>query len=206
MNRATRRTFVTSCSLGTVVSLAGCLGGEDALRTPTNDTPTNAETPTHSPSPDTMTPTRSPPTYECDSAARPEPDAPDREDTVEPISYPPISELLDGTDGVVEYERAYRRNSLVATEGQSLVGFGMSNVDATEHDSPDSSNVVRVEYTFYYETEDENGEVTITDSPTINASYYVDDAVVIRAEKRGPTDDGLDPDPLADGEVLECSK
>lgn len=206
MDRATRRKFVSSCSLGSVVALAGCLDGEDASRTPTNDTPTNAETPTPDPQPDTMTLTRRPPTYDCESAARPEPDALDREDAVEPISYPPIPELLGGTEGVVEYERAYRRNSLVASEGQSLVGFGMSNVDATEHDSPDGSTIVRVEYTFYYETEDENGDVTITDSLTITASYYVDDVVVIRTEKRGPTDGGLDPDPLADGRVLECSE
>jgi hypothetical protein len=184
MRRTFRRAFVVGCGSGAVVTFAGCLnflGGESG------------------------SPTRTPPRYDCDAADRPAPSPPASDDAVEPRSYPPISNLQDGVDGVVECERTFRRNSLVASEGESLVGFGTSNVDATEHDAPDGANVVRVEYEFYYETE-EGDDVEITDSPTITASYYVDDSVVIRAEKRGQTDDGLDPDPWTSGEVIECSE
>jgi hypothetical protein len=70
--------------------------------------------------------------------------------------------------------------------------------------------VVRVLYTYYYNYDDSpDPETTATvhaDSPTMYATYYLDDRVLVRAGEYGMLDDesALRPDPWDSGKVVEC--
>ncbi|USZ67803.1 hypothetical protein NGM10_13840 [Halorussus salilacus] len=145
-------------------------------------------------------------------ADRPDPDPPDEdaEDAVEPTAYPTRPDSLADEDEVAEYveayERAYRRNALVEEWGDDLTRQTTSVRDVRTDDAPEGAAVVRVRYTYSETVEQPEGTEMHGDSPTVFASYYVDESVVVRAEDTGPRDDedALDPDPWETGEPVEC--
>lgn len=184
-----------------LISLAGCLGdplagSSDGART-------------------------TPPEYDCATADRPEPDeldadSSDTESTdedagaVEPTAYPTrpasLSDDEEAAEYVQAYERAYRRNALVERWGDDLTEQSTWIEGVRTYDAPEGAAVVRVQYTYSETVEESDGTEIIGDSPTVYASYYVDDSVVIRAVDTGLRDDerALDPDPWETGEPLEC--
>lgn len=202
-----RRDLLTGIGLSGV--LAGCLGTERLAGN--ND----AETPTErieiSEGGTSFEGRDEPPEYDCETADRPEPDAPDasEEEAVEPLSYPdPLDSFDDDTttiEYVEAYERAYRRNTLVAEWGAQLIQFSMGIEGTKRFDSPVDAALVRIQY-HYSETVEQSDGTVVGDSPTIFVTYYLDQSVVIRAESSDrPEDlDALDPDPWLAGNPVEC--
>lgn len=129
------------------------------------------------------------------------------EDTVSPLPYPdkPASYTAETVAEFVQsYERAYRRNGLLDEYGRSLIGqtsaFDWTHTLAVA----DDAGVGRSQYR-YSETVERTNGIVIGDSPTHVVAYYVDDAVVVRAERTGRQEnrDVLAPDPWETGVALE---
>lgn len=127
-------------------------------------------------------------------------------DTVSPINYPaPLRKFTedDVESNVDSFERAYRRNLLLREHGRFLIeqSFDVDWVQALV--VGEDAAIGRIQYR-YSESIDQGGEVVIGDSPTIVASYYLDESLVVRAEDKGRREqrDELDPDPWETGEIL----
>lgn len=129
------------------------------------------------------------------------------EDTVSPLSYPdrPTSYTTESVAAFVEeYERAYRRNGLLADHGRSLIAqmsaFHWTHTLAAD----DDAGVGRAQYAYSESVEQADG-VVVGDSPILAVTYYVDDSVVVRAQDTGEREnrDVLEPDPWETGVVLE---
>jgi hypothetical protein len=146
------------------------------------------------------------PEYDCSRVSRPDPDAPETPDAVGPVPYPdPPDDAGAGaalTEYVENFERAYRQNRLVASEGSALVRFGFSPREMWIVDSSSSAGVGGVQYTYWYEIEE--GGITHFDSPNEVAVYYVDGSVALRAHEEGRREDGVEPAPLETGAEVAC--
>lgn len=186
--------------LAPALLLAGC--NSESADGPTGEsTTTNGER--------TVLDEREPPSPErLPSAVRPAAEEPPNasDDTVAPIGYPerPESYTDESVGAFVEsYERAYRRNGLLAEYGGSLIDQGTAVDWVRTLDATTTAGVGQLQYR-YSATIDEGEEIVVSDSPTVVATYYVDDSVVARAEATGRRErrDVLDPDPWEAGEVL----
>jgi hypothetical protein len=212
-----RRRFLALTGGSLPASLGGCLGSDgDGVETDSSSTRTKATETTGTDGIENPLDARAePPAYNCEEATRPEPDAPDDEDAIAPAAYPDRPGSLSDDERAVQYveayETAYRRNSLVAQYWNQLVRFSVSVDERWTYDVPTDAAVVRLQYRYSEEVETPNG-IVIGDSPSIFVSYYVDESVVVRAERRGRREDesesgsepALDPDPWREGEPLEC--
>lgn len=191
-----RRSFLATTAL--LGGLAGCTGAGtggplgDAFGSSTQrQTPsaTATETPPEPPS--------------CTDPGRPEPER--GSDGVEPMSYPATRPDLEESeamgDYITAYERAYRTNSLLEEYGTDLTYVTVVEGNPRFFDSSSASVIGRLEYFYVFETTEDR-----TRSPTVYASYYIDDSVVVRTWSRGYIGDEseLDPDPREVGDVLEC--
>lgn len=188
--------------LSSVLLLSGCNSGSSDGTT-NEATTTDGET--------TLLADRDPPPAEgLPTTVRPaagEPPNPSG-DTVAPTGYPerPESYTDESVGGFVEgYERAYRRNGLLAEYGGSLIDQGTAVDWVRTLDATTTAGVGRLQYR-YSATIDEGEEIVVSDSPTVVATYYVDDSVVVRAAATGRRErrDVLDPDPWETGEVLSA--
>ena len=128
------------------------------------------------------------------------------DETVSPKEYPdkPTS-YNDGAvvEFVEAHERAYRRNTLLNRFGGNLVSH-RSYWDWTESlETTENAGVGRCQYN-YSETQRENGEEIIGDSPNIVVTYYVDDSMIVRAEDMGSASNRNEmyPNPWETGVVL----
>lgn len=190
-----------------LLAAGGCLGGLlsgclDGTASPTSGTApqTASATPTSAESP----------SYDCDTAYRPP--APSADDDppgeADRYRYPERPDSLADESAVVSYvesyERAYRLNDLRTEHGSDLVHAGVFQYETWVHEATADTAIVRVKYAFGYGIDRHDGQVE-ADSPTIYASYAVDDDAVLRAVERGYQEDesGLNPDPAA-GSVVEC--
>ena len=193
----------SSC-IGTLLS--GCLGGtsESSTGTP-SQTPSSTES-------DTQTRTvAETPVYDCDEVNRPpEPasdDDPPGED--ERYTYPQRPESLTDESTLLsyvkEYERAYRLNDLYTEYGDNLDHGIIFIYETWTYEAPEGAAIARLKcpYSHGYTRGDRQVEA---DSPTIYASYYIDDAVVLRASTSGYQEDEskLVPDPIEWGLPMEC--
>ncbi|MFC7097719.1 hypothetical protein [Halobaculum marinum] len=106
---------------------------------------------------------------------------------------------------VKEYERAYRLNDLYTEYGDNLDHGTIFIYETWTYEAPEDAAIARLKcpYSHGYTQGDSQVEA---DSPTIYASYYIDDAVVLRASKTGYQEDEskLDPDPIEWGLPMEC--
>lgn len=171
---------------------SGCLGGASE---PATGTPN---------------PTAEPSAYDCDTANRPPSPGPDADPPgdAERYTYPdrPDSPSNEAVRSYVErYERAYRLNELRSRWGANLDHAGVFVEGTDTYDAPDGAVIARVEYAYGAGIEGNDGPIEV-DSPTIYASYYVDDDVVLRAVEEGHQEDEsrLIPDPIEQGQPVEC--
>mgnify|MGYP000315484329 CR=1 FL=1 len=160
---------------------------------------------------DTSTTTRAPPDVECDEASRPQPEPPDGDDLVQPAEYPgpPPAQLNDESaiEYVEQFERSYRTN-MELSQTYRLHLISVSVAETQVFDTPGEAAVVRLRTHFSgtAQTEEAEGELHY-DIWDAYVSYYVDSAVVVRAEKRSQSEvdtDELDPDPFESGEPVAC--
>lgn len=188
-----RRRFLLKATVA-MGGLAGCTatGGES---------PTGTETPIGTPTASPSTPEREPP--DCVNPDRPEPE--NGSGNIEPAAYPEAPPAFDQieamADFIVAYEEAYRTNALLEKYGRELREVHLGIGEPRFFDSTPESTIARVKYTYGFDTNE-----LVADSPTTYASYYIDDSVLSRAEQEGVLDDEsiLKPDPLTDGNVLQC--
>jgi len=173
-----RRQALASVASGVVLATAGCLGDgrEDDIEQPE---------------------------YNCSRVDRPEPDALEDPDAVAPTPYPDPPDG-DGTDAalteyVENFERAYRRNRLVQSDGSDLRKFGFSPGETWIVERAPAAGVAGVQYTFWHET-----KRTHADSGNRVAVYYVDESVALRAHESGRRENGVEPDPLETGQEVAC--
>lgn len=199
-----RRALLVLLGASVSPSLGGCLGGMTTSGSARNSSATErAGTPTVDRS--------EPPTDDCETATQPDPTPPGTDATtaVAPISYPSPPDSPTDPDAVTDYvqafERAYRRNVLVQQEREDLVRFTFALQETRTYDVPVEAAVVRVQYQYSW-TVEEDGRMSIADSPNIFATYYVDRSVVLRAVDSGIRDDpdALDPDPWQSGHPVAC--
>lgn len=160
--------------------------------------------------------------FDCADASRPTPDVEagvehefesgDEVHTVESIGgvgYPEPPEASDDRallEYVESHETAYRQNALATTYGTRLVGFGPGDSDRRLVKRRDGTAFVRIEYFYSASTYDEDvSEVEALDSAETVATYAVSEWGVARAEATGvDAGTGLDPHPIADGELVAC--
>ncbi|WP_276252367.1 hypothetical protein [Haloarcula rara] len=104
-------------------------------------------------------------------------------------------------DYIAAYESAYRTNWLLEEHGSELTDIYFGVGEPTYFESPPASVIGRLRYSYGFETDS-----VVADSSTIYASYYVDNTLIVRAERRGRLRDEsvLQPNPLDSGHVLEC--
>lgn len=152
---------------------------------------------------------RNPPsdaTLRVESRPAPEPPPDSTEDTVSPLAYPdrPASYTEQAVGSfVAAFERAYRRNALLAENGGDLIAQSLwpawTNVLATG----DSAAVARTQYQYSASVED-GDRVVVSDSASHLVSYYVDASVVVRAAATAQREqeNALVPDPWQRGVVL----
>lgn len=195
-----RRSVLLGAAL-TASGFAGCISAvrdaPEATAAPPAPGNSSTDVPTASP---TITGPEPP---GCDDPDRPEPGS--GSEVVEPASYPNEPPSLADDEAVAAYvrayEEAYRRNDLIEQHGNELRDVQIGVGEPRFYESPPGSRIARTTYTYGYTVGS-----TIADSPNTHVSYYVDNSVVVRAEHVGVLDDEgeLEPDPLVDGEVLEC--
>ncbi|MFD1586300.1 hypothetical protein ACFR9U_04860 [Halorientalis brevis] len=151
------------------------------------------------------------PVYDCDDVARPVSPSPNSDPPGEAgrYTYPDRPDSLSNESTVrtyvKSYERAYRLSALHEDYESSLDHAGVSVSNMWTHEAPEGAMIVRLKYRYRYGYE-EGGSPIEADSPTIYASYYIDDAVMLRAVHEGNQEDesGLDPDPVKQGQPVEC--
>jgi len=205
-----RRALISQCGASLTALAAGCL---DASSRTDADTRTSTET--------TTSDARSlADVFDCQNASRPDPDVPagvEREVTaggetrtetsVGSADYPSPPDASDD-DAVVDFaaahEEVYRRNALVADNGEDLVGFGVSVHDRGLVERRHGIAFVRVEYVYYANVVRDDGLVH-ADSPIYAATYAVSDWGVARAVRGTADAEGpLDPHPIEDGSLAAC--
>jgi len=174
-------------------------------------TGTQSQTPSETES-DTSTQTvAETPVYDCADADRP-PEPSSDEDPPgenERYIYPQRPESLSDESKVLSYveayERAYRLNDLYDQYGTDLDHASIFVYDTWTHEAPEGAAIARLNcpYSHGYTQGDDQIEA---DSPTIYSSYYIDDAVVLRASVTGHREDEskLVPDPMERGRPMEC--
>lgn len=138
-------------------------------------------------------------------AAKEPPDATD--DTVEPKEYPtkPTSFNDETIEAFVEsHERAYRHNAILDRWGSDVVTIGFRVFWATTLASKEEAGVGKCEYKYNF-TEKEGDQYVVTDSATMEVTYYVDGSMIVRAEDtgHGQRREELDPDPWDSGVILK---
>lgn len=174
-----RRTAISTAGSCVAIAIAGCLNnGTDIAQ----------------------------PEYDCSRVSRPEPNALEDPDAVSPGSYPDPPDDAGAEAALTEYvenfERAYRRNRLVASEGSALIRFGFSPRETWVVDSSSGAGVGGVQYTYWFEID--KGGITHFDSSNQVAVYYVDESVAVRAHEEGRRDAGIEPDPREAGVEVAC--
>jgi hypothetical protein len=153
----------------------------------------------------------SPPEYDCGEASRPTLTDDARARGHEPLDYPdgppPLGEDQTVVEYVTQYERALVQRRVRNDAPERVTAFGLNGGTRT-YAAPADAALVRFRYTYYYEYEAAGNRSVHADSPTNYATYYVDESVVVRAEREGFLDDAdeekLIPDPWEDGEPIEC--
>lgn len=193
-----RRTLL---GLGTVL-VGGCSALESARSAPNGGHPTTTGPPSPTPAGE-----RPPPAYDCHAAHRPTPSTADpSEEQAYPSPPASLSEEQRVVEFVAAYERAYRRNALRATHGEHLRDVGVSVNDQWVHDASAGSAVVRLRYAYFYTVGRPDETPIHADSPVTYVSYYLDEAVAIRAVDEGLREDesALDPDPWDTGSPVAC--
>jgi len=165
---------------------------------------------TSEPATGTPTPTAETSTYDCDATTRPPSPTPDADPPgdAERYTYPTRPDSLsNGTvrSYVERYERAYRLNKLHSEWETNLIHASVVSEDTNIYDAPDGAAIAQVKYAYDAEIEGDDGPIEI-DSPTIYASYYVDDEVVLRAVNTELQEDvsRLVVDPVEQGQPVEC--
>jgi hypothetical protein len=149
--------------------------------------------------------------YDCENADRPpEPssdDDPPGED--ERYIYPQRPESLSDESKVLSYveayERAYRLNDVYSQYGADLDHASIFVYDTWTHEAPEGAAIARLKYPYSYGVNRDVGSME-ADSPYIYASYYIDEAVVLRASIMGHREEEskLVPDPMEEGRPMEC--
>lgn len=132
-------------------------------------------------------------------------------DTASPRAYPERPrEYTEGSVStfVQSYERAYRRNDVLADHGRDLEVQDSVFDWAVTLDATGTAGVGKCQYRSSYRAE--RTTPVYSDSPTTVATYYVDDATVVRASDTAADQldrrDDLSPDPWESGVVLEPSE
>ncbi|WP_232686933.1 hypothetical protein [Halobacterium zhouii] len=155
---------------------------------------------------------RDPPsTGELLTAERPpaEPPRNATDETAPPLDYPakPASYTEQSAASFVEqYERAYRRNTLLERRGGELVSHDSDFAFTTPLAVSSEACVVRTQYRYTtIEKEAGSEQRTAGHSPWMLVTCYVDDSLVVRAERDGDRDEKnvLRPDPWKTGTILE---
>lgn len=177
---STRRRTLLAVVVGT--GLGGCL---NATRGGSSPTPTRTPTPTPDP--------------ECpETLDRPAPETASGE--VEPTPYPepPTALTVESVRSyAVAFERAYRRNAVVASNA-NLTDVGVDTPERVDAERTDAGVRVGIRYTYYYFTGDE-----VADSPAIDVAYLVTDRLVYRVESESyeTPEGGMDP---KSGAIVAC--
>lgn len=151
------------------------------------------------------------PAYDCDETDRPTspPSDADLPGGQARYAYPERPDSLSNESTVrtfvTSYERAYRRNTLREDHGSSLDYIDISINETAIHEAPEGAAIVRLTYHYGYGTA-EGGDLVHADSPQISVSYYIDDAVLLRAATEGHREDEAEPypDPVDQGQPVEC--
>lgn len=153
-----------------------------------------------------------PPRGQLRTQARPPAERPvdATEDTVESLQYPTKPPTYDDQSVqtfVEAHERAYRRNELLDQYGGSFLSHSFDFAWTATIDTSGQAGVGRCQYTFTTRLED-GDDVVVGDSATNVVTYYVDDAMVVRARGTGEADQRrvLAPDPWKTGVVLESDQ
>lgn len=155
---------------------------------------------------------RSPPSREdLDTALRPPaeepPDATD--ETVPPIQYPTKPTTYDETSitqFVDAHERAYQRNEPLERLGGDLTDHTFWWHWTVSLGTSENAGVGRGQYRYAYtRQEDGTGTEVVSDGPRVVVTYYVDESMIVRAQKEGEASrrDELAPDPWESGVILE---
>ncbi|WP_262174638.1 hypothetical protein [Haloarcula laminariae] len=149
------------------------------------------------------------PVYDCEDANRP-PKPPTSEEPVDGrYTYPQRPESLSDESVVLPYieayERAFRLNDLYSQYSANLIHASIIIYDTWTYEAPKGAAIARLKYTYGYGYAQGDRQVE-ADSPTIYASYYIDEAVVHRRVIRGHQEDEskLVPDPTEGGLPVEC--
>lgn len=182
--------------------LSGCLSGA-------SESPTGTQSQTES---DTQTRTvAETPVYDCNDGYRPpEPssdDDPPGED--ERYTYPQRPESLSDESVVLSYveayERAYRLNDLYFQYRTHLDHASIFGYDTWTYEAPEGAAIARLKYTYSYGYTQGDSQIE-ADSPAIYASFYIDEAVLLRKAVSGHQEDEseLVPDPTEGGLPMEC--
>lgn len=193
-----RRRVLTCVSAGLVGGLSGCLSGGVPARDDESEAPSSP------------TQAADTPIYDCDAATRPAPPEPDADPPgdAERYMYPirPDSLSDDAIHTYVErYERAYRLNKLHSQYEVNLTRASVSIDETTSYNAPAGAAIAQIKHTYDAGIEGDDGPIEI-DSPTLYASYYVDDEAVLRAVDTELQEDvsRLVADPIEDGQPVEC--
>lgn len=145
--------------------------------------------------------------YECSDVTRPEPDASDDEDTIEPREYPslPLS-LRDGAaQYATDFERAYRQNAFLVRYGSTTRTFELRRNDQRTETvgSTEKTNAVLV--AIVYDLATGTRHAPQSDEWDTRVTYYVGENIVLRAKYDGiarkPT---FEPDPRVHGDLVAC--
>ena len=148
---------------------------------------------TGGPSPETVTTTAV--AVDCEAVERP-PVAADDADEVEPRPYPGAPDDVPLIEWVIEHERAYVTNRLLAEHTvTAITGIGVE--ERTTEQRP-AGTVVRFQYSYGFETDD-----YIADSPLVTAAYYVTEQGALRATNSGG-EFAADLDPTVEGNPVVC--
>lgn len=137
---------------------------------------------------------------DCETAERPDPDGPERDEIVSPIEYPNRpDELTENAlkTYVKDYERAYVRNELVDRHGEQLVRFEFSP-GRTEIVEAGESYVLEVLYD-YSDVIRVEGREAVGDAWNVGAGY----AITPNGVRRTVDGSGDPPDPRTDGTWIE---
>jgi len=128
------------------------------------------------------------------------------EDTVTHLDYPTKpAEYTDTTmaEFVESHERAYFTNDKLATYGGSLVSTDVDVSWALTLDTDSNAGVGKCKYSHSGAVDDDDGYSEWSSHGYIVVTYYVDDSMIVRAEKRGEDQRReLDPNPWETGIIL----
>jgi len=228
MNRRELLVASAASALG-VGGCVGRLGPPDGGDTPDNSVPGCAQkevwertitTSSDDPDPGSIADRR-----DCTTASRPEPtgdvcatyegEGHDGEEisihSPGVASYPSPPSTVDAEalqSFVSAYERAYTQNSAVSRHGRNVVEFSFETHQTETLDRDDSIGVVVIEFGYGYRIRREQDSDSYTDAFGEFAVYGVDETGVVRVPADSPQGGQIEPDavpdPVEDGELLEC--